>query len=438
LLDELADLEKQAKALIVANEFDKIYTAAGASSMNATTSQDLTLYFINVPSNKLELWFWMESDACGTRCSASSTPSATWWPRNVACASTPTPTGKLDEQFGRHLLERVALSWPVVGPSDLHAITREEAQAYYDLNYAPNNLAACPVGDFDPAGQGVGAVFRAPAQSARPAAGADDRGRTARRTALHRLGRHVTRGRAALPHGRRWPCRRVPLVVAGALLNGRTGRLYKSLVLGQQVASNAGAGQNGLKWQGYFSFSGTARAGKTPEDVEAALEQEIRKLQDEVVDERELQKVKNIFEAGNYRRLQSNLALMFQLLAAEAGRGWQAFNDDPKRLAAVTPADIQRVAKTYFVPERRAVATYYTKKKADGQPSDDLMAGLTDEQREKATQMRAMVAQMPIDQARQLLARVTQQEAAAPPEMKPLVTVMKTLLEQRIAKGGQL
>ncbi|MBL8142633.1 MAG: insulinase family protein [Acidobacteria bacterium] len=442
LLDELADLEKQAKALIVANEFDKIYTAAGASSMNATTSQDLTLYFINVPSNKLELWFWMESDRLRHPVFREFYTERDVVAEERRLRIDSTPTGKLDEQFDAIFWNASPYHWPVVGwPSDLHAITREEAQAYYDLNYAPNNLAACLVGDFDPrqvkalAQQYFGRLPRNPRDPL-----------PVRTTEVEPLGerRFIASADTSPEVELRYltvadgHVDEFALVVAGALLNGRTGRLYKSLVLGQQVASNAGAGQNGLKWQGYFSFSGTARAGKTPEDVEAALEQEIRKLQDEVVDERELQKVKNIFEAGNYRRLQSNLALMFQLLAAEAGRGWQAFNDDPKRLAAVTPADIQRVAKTYFVPERRAVATYYTKKKADGQPSDDLMAGLTDEQREKATQMRAMVAQMPIDQARQLLARVTQQEAAAPPEMKPLVTVMKTLLEQRIAKGGQL
>ena len=62
LLGELAALEKAQKDLLVKNEFDRIYTSAGASGMNAGTSNDFTVYFINVPANKLELWFWMESD----------------------------------------------------------------------------------------------------------------------------------------------------------------------------------------------------------------------------------------------------------------------------------------------------------------------------------------------------------------------------------------
>jgi predicted Zn-dependent peptidase len=62
LLEEMAKLEQRQRDLLVKNEFDKIYTTAGASGMNAGTTNDLTVYFINVPSNKLELWFWMESD----------------------------------------------------------------------------------------------------------------------------------------------------------------------------------------------------------------------------------------------------------------------------------------------------------------------------------------------------------------------------------------
>ena len=59
------------------------------------------------------------------------------------------------------------------------------------------------------------------------------------------------------------------LVVLGSLLSGRTGRLHKSLVLEQEVANSASAGQNGLKWAGYFSFHGVAKPDHTPEDVRA-------------------------------------------------------------------------------------------------------------------------------------------------------------------------
>src|SRR6266540_3081030 len=56
------ELIAEQRAILVKNEWDRIYTAAGASGMNAFTSTDLTGYFITVPANKLELWMWMESE----------------------------------------------------------------------------------------------------------------------------------------------------------------------------------------------------------------------------------------------------------------------------------------------------------------------------------------------------------------------------------------
>src|SRR6185436_14703311 len=82
-------------------------------------------------------------------------------------------------------------------------------------------------------------------------------------------------------------------VILSALLNDRTGRLYKSLVLDQQVATSATAIHEGRKYEGFFEFRGVAKPGKTLEQVEQAIYKEIEKLQIELVPDRELQKVKN-------------------------------------------------------------------------------------------------------------------------------------------------
>ena len=63
-----------------------------------------------------------------------------------------TPTGKFNEQYDSMFWQSSPYGWPVVGwPSDLEGITREEALEYFAVNYAPNNLTACLVGDVDPA-----------------------------------------------------------------------------------------------------------------------------------------------------------------------------------------------------------------------------------------------------------------------------------------------
>jgi predicted Zn-dependent peptidase len=440
LLEELAGLEKAQRDLIVKNEFDRIYTTAGASGMNAGTSNDFTIYFINVPANKLELWFWMESDRL-----ASPVFREFYSERDVVreerrLRTESTPTGKFQEEFEAMFWTASPYHWPVVGwPSDVENITRAEALAYFDLNYAPNNLTACLVGDFDPAEarrlatlyfgrlkrnprmpDPVRTVEVEPQAEKRMLAYADTNPQAQVR--YHT----VADGHRDEP----------ALVVLGSLLSGRTGRLYKSLVLDQKVATDASAGQNGLKWEGYFGLNATARPGSTPEQAEQALYREIEKLQGTKVEDRELQKVKNRFAADDFRRVQNNFQLMLQLLLADNGRGWQSFNDDPRRIEAVTADDVQRVAQKYLKPERRAVILYYTKKAADaGQPADPLLEGLSDQERTQVQRMQGMIQQMPAEKAQQMLEQIAEAEGAAPPEKQRVLKVIKAMLERKV-KGA--
>jgi predicted Zn-dependent peptidase len=370
LLAKYEALLKREKELIIKDEFDRIYTSAGASGMNAGTDYDATVYFVNLPANKLELWFWMESDRLSNPVFREFYSERDVVKEERRLRTDSTPTGKFQEEFESIFWEAAPYSWPVVGwPSDLDAITREEARAYFDINYAPNNVTACLVGDFDPsqaielAKKYFGRLKHGPKDPAPP------RTREVKQLAEVRMIAYaetspeaVIRYHTVADGHRDEPALRI----LADLLNGRTGRLYQSLVLEQAVANSVSAGNNGYKYEGYFEFSGVAKPGKTPEDVEASIYREIEKLQKEPVGERELQKVKNQNAATDFRRLENNFQLMYQLLAYDSGRGWRHINSDPKLIQAVTTADIQRVAKTYFSPENRTVGIYYTKKKEAG------------------------------------------------------------------------
>ncbi len=439
LLDELDSLQKQEKDLIVKNEFDKIYTGAGASGMNAGTSNDFTVYFINVPANKLELWFWMESDRLLNPVFREfySERDVVREERRLRVEST--PTGKFEEEFDAAFWTASPYHWPVVGwPSDLDGITREEAMAFFHIYYAPNNLTACLVGDFDPphaidlAERYFGRLKRNPQQPEPVRTREIEQLAEKRMIAYAETNPEVEIRYHTIADGH---VDDYPLTVMGALLTGRTGRLYKSLVLDQKVANSATAGENSLKYEGYFSASGVAKPGNTPEQVEQALYREIEKLQKEKVPDRELQKVKNQFNAGNFRRLQSNLGLMIQLLLADAGRGWPSFNEDPGKIQAVTADDIQRVANKYFKPENRAVAVYYTKK-TETQEASPLLTGLTDEETTQVRQFQAMLEKMAPEQMKTVLRQIEQQEGAAPPDKKRMIDTMKKLLQERMAKQG--
>ena len=368
LLAEFDKLNQQQKDLLVKNEFDKIYTAAGATGMNAGTSEDYTIYFINVPSNKLELWFWLESDRLSSPVFREFYSEREVVAEERRMRYDSTPTGRYLKQFDSMFWKSSPYGWPVIGwTSDLEAITREDAMAYFGANYAPNNLTACLVGDFDPAQ----AVELAKKYFGRLQRGArePDAVRTVeepqygeQRLAAYAEANPEVRIRFhTVADGH---VDEAAFVVLSGLLNDRTGRLYRSLVLDQQVASAASAIHEGRKYEGYFEFRGVAKSGKTPEEVEQAIYKEIERLQNEPVPERELQKVKNQQAAANFRRLQSNFSLMEQLLVADAFRGWQTINTDPARLQAVTVEELQRIARKYFVTDSRNVLLLNRKRAA--------------------------------------------------------------------------
>lgn len=439
LLDELAALEKAQRDIIVKNEFDRVYTTAGASGMNAGTSNDFTIYYINVPSNKLELWFWMESDRLANPVFREFYSERDVVREERRLRTESTPTGKFQEEFEAMFWSASPYHWPVVGwPSDVEAITREEALAYFDLNYAPNNLTACLVGDFDPAHAKALAQKYFGRLKRNPQEPPPVRTREVEPQAEKRMLAYAETNPQAVAryhtvaNGHR---DEAALDVLAGILSGRTGRLYKSLVLDQKVATAAGAANNAQKWEGYFQLSATAAPGQTPEKAEQALYKEIEKLQATKVDARELQKIKNQYQASTFRRLENNFGLMLQLLLADNTLGWKAFNEEPAQIEAVTADDVQRVATTYFKPERRAVILYYTKAAPAGAEADPLLEGLSDAEKAQARQARAMIQQMPVEQAKQMLQQLEQAEGSAPPERQKVLKVLKTILQQKIGKG---
>ena len=151
------------------------------------------------------------------------------------------------------------------------------------------------------------------------------------------------------------------LDILAQILSTRTGRLYKNLVLGSGVASDASAGQGSQKWAGYFEASGEAREGRKPEEVEQGIYEAIEKLKHDEVPADELQKVKNNFSADQFRRLNSNMSVMMELLVNDGAGDWHEVNNYNRKVQAVTAADIKRCANQYFNKENRAVATYTRK-----------------------------------------------------------------------------
>lgn len=366
------ELEKEFNRLIqaqrdiqVKNEFDRIYRSAGSAGMNAFTMQDMTGYFINVPANKIELWMWMESERLLHPVFREfyAERDVVYEERRMRTEST--PLGKFEETFNAMFWDAHPYHWPVIGwPSDLPSISKAEADEFYDTFYAPQNITLILVGDFDSAKvlpkleSYFGRIPRGKHDVPDVVTMEEPQIAEKRMYAEAEANPQVQIQWHTVPFAHRDS---YALDILGELLSGRTGRLYKGLVLGKEIATEAGAGQNSYKWAGWFSAEGEARDGHTPEEVEQGVYAELEKLKTDEVPAEELQKVKNNFAAAEYRKLSSNHAILMQLIFNEGLGDWHEFNNAAAKYQAVTAEDIKRVANKYFTKENRAVAIYTRK-----------------------------------------------------------------------------
>jgi predicted Zn-dependent peptidase len=362
---ELSALEDQQAEITIKNEFDSVYTGQGASGMNAGTGQDFTVYYINVPSNKLELWAWMESDRLTNPSLRELDSERLVVAEERRQVLESNPTGELDEQFNSMFWIASPYNWSIVGwMSDIMAYTENDFIDYFETHYQPANLTGVIVGDFevDEAKQLVESYFGR-IENKRP--GPDP----LVTYEIPLLGEIRFSGECDCQDQLEVRYRSVPaghpdeavFDVIADLLNGRTGRLYKSLIESDAIAAQASGSNRAMRYAGMFSFSALPKGDAELADLEAAWYEELERLKTEPVSERELQKVKNGQAADTFRGLQDNSSLFFQLAISESYGGYEYLNEYPKRIAAVTPEDIMRVASEYFEEHERAVS-YYTRR----------------------------------------------------------------------------
>jgi predicted Zn-dependent peptidase len=366
------ELEKQFNALIdeqrkilVKNEFDRIYSGNGGSQMNAFTTEDLTAYFVNVPANKLELWMWMESERIFHPVFREfyAERDVVFEERRMRTEST--PLGKFAEELNAMFWESSPYSWPVVGwPSDIPAISKAQADDFYATYYAPQNITLLLIGDVKP----DNAEALAKKYFERIPRGSKDAPDVVTLEVKQMAEKRMYAEAEANPQvDINWHS--VPfkhkdsyaLQILAQILSTRTGRLYKGLVLSSGVATSVYADQNSQKWAGSFSAGGEARDGHKPEDVEQGIYDNIERLKKEDVPAEELQKVKNNFAAGEYRRLSSNFPIMMHLIFNDGFGDWHEVNEGAAKIQAVTADDVKRVANKYLTPENRTVAIYTRK-----------------------------------------------------------------------------
>ena len=442
---EMTRLQDLQAEITIKNEFDSIYTGNGGSGMNAGTSNDFTVFYINIPSNKLELWSWMESDRLLNPSYRELDAERFVVIEERRQRLEATATGKLSEQFDSMFWVASPYNWPVIGwMSDLMAYTEDEISEYFETYYQPANLTGVIVGDFEveDAKQLVESYFGR-LENKRPKAA------PLVTYSVPLLGELRLTGECDCQDQVEVRYRSVPFGhpdeavfdVMSDLLNGRTGRLYKSLVEEQGIASGASASHRSQLYAGSFSFNARPKGDTDLAELEDAWSAELERLKTEPVSDRELQKIKNQQAADTFRGLQDNSSLFFQLAITEGYGGYEYLNEHPKRIAAVTSEDIMRVANEYLRDDARAIGNYYRKG-----GNVETMLTLEDVRNSLPEDMQAMVlpgietgvaeiaAETDITVLQTQIDEMAAQEGMVPPQFQTAMKFMKQQMQSRIAQ----
>ena len=360
--DRVRSLEDSARAHVISNEFDHILSSAGARGLNATTSHEATRYFVELPANRIELWFALESDRMANPVFREFFTELDVVREERRMRLETSPGGILESALLATAFQVHPYGVPVIGhASDLDALTRPGAIEYFRDYYGAGNAVAAIVGDVD-AGRAIRLAeeyfAHLPAGRAPPPVLA--------REPEQRGERRVTVEFDAEPRlAMGWravsalhPDAPALTMLASLLTAGRTTRLYRRLIAEDrsavQVAAYLGPG---ALHPGLFTISAIPRSPHTTEDVERAILEEIEAIREAPPEPRALLRIRNQYRAGQYRRLASNLELAMQIAESEASLGdWRDTFRLTQRISDVTPEDVQRVARQYLNPSSRTVA----------------------------------------------------------------------------------
>jgi len=361
------DAQEAADKFIVKNEFGEIIDRNGGVGLNAGTGADTTNYYYSLPSNKTELWAFLESERFLHPVYREFYKERDVVKEERRLRTESQPIGRLIEQFTAAAYIAHPYGQPVVGHmSDLDSFSREDADAFYRTYYVPSNMVTAIVGDVKaselipiletyfgrvPKGDPPPPVRTVePPQKSERIVRIPDPSQPVYAEGYHK-------GSALDPE------EPVFDAITDVLSNGRTSRLYRSLVRDKQIAvvAQGFAGYPGDKFPNMFIILGVPAPGHTNEEVRDAIRAELDRLTKEEITDEELAMVKTRAKADLIRSMNSNMGLANNLSRYHTMFGdWKELFDWVGKIEKVTKADIRRVAAKTFVDTNRTVGMLET------------------------------------------------------------------------------
>jgi len=362
-------LTKEKAETIVSEEIWGAYQEAGGTGLNASTGKEMTQYYVTLPKNKLELYMALEADRM-----ANPIFREFYSERDVIVEerrmSENQPGFFFNEQLDATFYAASPYHWEVLGwMSDVSRVTKQEMIDYRNQYYRPDNAVLVLAGDLDvePTMALVTKYF-----GPIPSKGPSPRVRTEEPTPEYfkkvngpdfkapYIEKRIM-GRAATNPSVQilfhvpplWHEDLAPLSVLGQVMSARTGKMYLDLVQKNEHATNVMARASNSEYDGEFRVSATAKEVRNQtvvplDQLEKELWTYIEDIKNTTVDDTLLQRVKNSIEARFLQSL-AGTGIATQLASMEVAYKWQFLDDQYKSRMAVTPADLMRVAKKYFV-----------------------------------------------------------------------------------------
>ena len=357
------DAQAAAQKFVIPNQFSEIAEQNGAVGINASTGEDSTQYFWSMPSNRLELWAYLESQRIGQPVQREFYKERDVVQEERRMRIDSAPIGRMVEQFlatayVAHPYGRSGVGWE----SEISQVNATEAEAFHKKYYVPSNIVIAVVGDLK-SSETMPVLERY--FSKIPAGPRPEPMTTIEPPQFAE--RSVVIKEATQPfylEGYHRPDYRDPDdsvydAITDIFSNGRTARLYRSLVRDQKIAA-AGEGFSGFpgqKFPGLFAVYAVPLPGHTPEEMREAIHKELDRLKSEDVSDEELARFKTRAQADLLRGLADNDGLAHQLAEYQTRFGdWRQLFRELDKINAVTKADVRRVANKIFVDSNRTSA----------------------------------------------------------------------------------
>ena len=333
---------------------------------NAFTTKDLTGYYTSIAADQLDLVLRLEADRMRNllldAAEIDSERKVVMEERRMR--SEDDPDGLVHEEMGSLAFKAHPYRWPIIGwMSDIARINQAELRAFYDTYYVPNNAILVIAGDVRPAAaltlarRHFGAIPRGGAPP--PVTAVEPPQIDERRLLVRKEGAQLPIVNIAwhVPNHRAADAPALELL-STVLSAGRSSRLYQRLAYEKRMVLGAGGEYSYFSLDpSLFWFYAAPLPGQTPEAVEEALLAEIERLKQEPVPDEEITRARNQIEASFIWQQDSVFSRASVLGRFEMLGSWRLLEDYLPRLRAVTPADLQRVARTYFALDRKNVST---------------------------------------------------------------------------------